>query len=181
MTARLGPARRVTALAGTAIPERVVDGEMTNVEVVDNAHINIDFGNGVYGVITTGFTIQAYRVAGVEVYGSSGTIQMLGDDWHPQGYELYRKDAGYWELHPDLDPNWPWTDGLRHLVSSIESGTPDVVTPEHGYHVLEIMLKAEEAGRTGTTQTIDSTFPPVQAENYTGPKASIHDPTRTDD
>ncbi len=181
MTALLGPAKRVTALAGTAIPERIVDNEMTKVEVVDNAHINLDFGNGVYGVITTGFTIQAYRVAGVEVYGSGGTIQMLGDDWHPRGYELFKNGTGYWELHNDLDPNWPWTDGLRHLVSSIENGTPDVITAEHGYHVLEIMLKAEEAGRTGMTQTIESTFPPVRAENYTGPKASIHDPTRTED
>lgn len=69
MTALLGPAKRVTALAGTTIPERIVDNEMTTVDVVDNAHINLDFGNGVFGVITTGFTIQAYRVAGVEIYG----------------------------------------------------------------------------------------------------------------
>lgn len=181
LTALLGPAKRVTALAGTAIPERVVDGEMTKVEVVDNAHICLDFGNAVYGVITTGFTIQAYRVAGIEIYGSEGTIQMLGDDWHPQGYELYRNRNGYWELHPDLDPNWPWTDGLRHLVQAIVYGTPDVITPEHGYHVLEIMLKAEEAGRTGVAQTIESTFPPVQLEEAHTPRATIHDPTRTED
>lgn len=181
LTALLGPAKRVTALAGTAIPERVVDGEMTKVQVVDNAHINIDFGDNVYGVITTGFTIQAYRVCGVEVYGSEGTIQMLGEDWHPQGYELYRKARGYWELHTNMDSNWPWTDGLRHLVQCILSGTPDVITPEHGYHVLEIMLKAEEAGRTGVAQPIESTFPPVQLEATGGPKVAIHDPTRTED
>jgi len=181
LTALLGPAKRVTALAGTAIKERVVDGEMTKVEVVDNAHINMDFGNGVYGVVTTGFTIQKYRTPAVEIYGSEGTIQMLGDDWHPQGYELYRNSTGFWELHPDPDPNWPWTDGLRHLVQSIMSGTKDVVTPEHGYHVLEIMLAAETAGRTGMTQTIESTFPPVQLEASVVAKATIHDPTRTED
>ncbi|NJM40718.1 MAG: Gfo/Idh/MocA family oxidoreductase, partial [Anaerolineae bacterium] len=115
LTGLLGPAKRVTALAGTAIPERVVDGEMTKVQVVDNAHINIDFGNGVYGVVTTGFTIQAYRVPGVEIYGSEGTIQMLGDDWNPKGYELFENKKGFWELHPDLDPNWPWTDGRAPL------------------------------------------------------------------
>ncbi|NJM42713.1 MAG: gfo/Idh/MocA family oxidoreductase, partial [Anaerolineae bacterium] len=64
---------------------------------------------------------------------------------------------------------------------SIVHGTPDVITPEHGYHVLEIMLKAEEAGKTGMAQTIESTFPPVQLEETTLPKASIHDPTRTED
>ena len=181
LTALLGPAKRVTALAGTTIKERVVDGEMTKVNVVDNAHVNIDFGNGVYGVITTGFTIQAYRVPAIEIYGSQGTLQMLGDDWHPKGYELYRNGTDHWELHNDADPYWTWTDGLRHLVQSILNGTPDVITPEHGYHVLEIMLKAEEAGRTGMTQTIESTFPPVQIEDSSGPKVSLHDPTRTED
>jgi predicted dehydrogenase len=181
LTALLGPAKRVTALAGTAIPERVVDGEMTKVNVVDNAHINIDFGEGVYAVITTGFTIQAYRVPAVEIYGSEGTIQMLGDDWHPKGYELFRNKNDYWELHGDSDPFWTWTDGLRHLVQSIVNGTPDVITPEHGYHVLEIMLKAEEAGKTGIAQTIESTFPPVQIEGATGPRVSMHDPTRAED
>ena len=184
MTALLGPAKRVTALAGTTIPERIVDNEMTTVDVVDNAHINLDFGNGVFGVITTGFTIQAYRVAGVEIYGSAGTIQMLGDDWAPKGYELYRTSSGKqgcWELYQGLDSYWPWTDGLRHLVQSIVSGTPDVVTPEHGYHVLEIMLKAEEAGRTGITQTIASTFSPIQPEQAVAPKYTLHDPTRAEE
>jgi hypothetical protein len=46
------------------------------------------------------------------------------------------------------------------MVESIQNGTKPIITPEHGYHVLEIMLKAQEAGRDGIARTIDSTFTP---------------------
>ena len=53
LTGLLGPARRVTAMVGVAIPERVVDGEMTKVEADDNAHVLIDFGEARFAVVTT--------------------------------------------------------------------------------------------------------------------------------
>ena len=159
LTGLLGPAKRVTGLVGTAIPERMVEGELMKVEADDNAHISIDFGNAVFGVITTGFTIQKYRTPAVEIYGSQGTMQMMGDDWDPAGFELWRNEVGAWQIFGETAPNWPWTDGLRHLVECIQTGQKPLITPEHGYHVLEIMLKAQEAARTGMTQTIESTFP----------------------
>lgn len=182
LTALLGPAKRVMAMGGTAVPERMVDNEMTKVNVIDNVHINIDFGDSTFGVVTTGFTIQNYRVPGLEIYGSEGTIQMISDDWDPEGYELWQNKRGVWELHEETDPNWPWTDGLRHLVECILDGTKPIITPEHGYHVLEIMLKAEEAARTGMTQTIESTFTPPDfsaTEDLVG--HASHDRTRSED
>jgi predicted dehydrogenase len=160
LTALLGPVKRVTALAGIAIPERVVDDEMTKVNAVDNAHVLMDFGEGVYAVTTTGFTIQQYKVPGIELYGSDGVIYMNGEDWDPDGYQMWQNDAGCWQVYNETDPNWPWTDGLRHLVECIQRNEKPIITPEHGYHVLEIMLKAQEAGVDGQTKTIESTFTP---------------------
>jgi hypothetical protein len=40
-----GPARRVTATTGVAIPERTIDGERVRVRAEDNAHVLIDFGD----------------------------------------------------------------------------------------------------------------------------------------
>jgi predicted dehydrogenase len=162
---RLGPAKRVTGMVGTAIPQRVVDGEMTEVSADDNAHILIDFGDAVYAVVTTGFTLQKYRTPAIEIYGSSGTIQMMGDDWDPDGYELWRNDVGAWQVYEESDPNWPWTDGLRHLVECIETGEQPIVTPEHLYHVVEIMLKAQAAGRDGQAREIESTFTPPRFDD----------------
>jgi predicted dehydrogenase len=160
LTGLLGPAKRVTAMTAVTRPERIVDGEPMKVQAEDNAHVLIEFPNAVLGVVTTGFTMQRYRSPAIEIYGSEGTIQMLGDDWDPDGYELWQNSVGAWQIFAEIDPTWPWTDGLRHLVESIQQGTKPIITPEHGFHALEIMIKAQEAGRDGHARLIESSFTP---------------------
>jgi predicted dehydrogenase len=160
LTGLLGPARRVTAMTAQARPERVVDNQKMRIETEDSAHVLMEHDGGVLSVVSTGFTYQNYRCPAIEVYGSEGTIQMLGDDWDPNGYELWQNSVGAWQLYAEEDPDWPWTDGLRHLVECIQSGTRAIITPEHGFHVLEIMLKAMEAGRDGRAREIESSFTP---------------------
>ena len=158
LTGLLGPARRVSAMAGVAIPQRVVDGEPIQVEAEDNAHVLLDFGEAVFGVVSTGFTMQQYRSPCLEVYGSSGTIQMLGDDWDPEGYELWQNEMGAWQVYAETDPGWPWAGGLDHLVACIRNGSRPLVTPEHACHVLEIMLAAQEAARDGRARCLETAF-----------------------
>ncbi len=155
----LGSAQRVTAMAGVAIPERMVEGELVRVQAEDNAHVLIDFGEARFASVTTGFTMQRYRSPAVELYGSEGVLQLLGDDWAPDGYELWRNSRGAWELFPESDPGWQWTEGLRHLVECIETGREPVTRPEHAYHALEIMLAAKAAAADGRAREIDSDFP----------------------
>ncbi len=162
LTGLLGPARRVMAMTGIAIPERRVDGERVTVEADDNAQVLIDFGQTCLAVVTTGFIFQQYRRPALELYGDRGTIQMLGDDWSPQGYEMWQNATGTWQVFEEPAPQWPWTDGLRHLVESIQHGTPPIITPEYGLHVLEIMLKAQESGQTGRALDIESRFTPAK-------------------
>jgi predicted dehydrogenase len=159
LCALIGPARRVTAMTGVAIPERVVDGRPVRVEAEDNAHLLIDFGESRFAAVTTGFTMQRYRSPAIELYGTEGTAQLLGDDWAPEGWELWQNAEGAWRLYPESDPHWHWTDGLRHLVDCAESGTPTVTRPEHAYHALEIMLAAQASARDGIARAIESDFP----------------------
>ena len=58
LTGWLGPVKRVVAMTGVAIPERLVEGRIIQVEAEDNAHVLLDFGGSVFAVVTTGFTIQ---------------------------------------------------------------------------------------------------------------------------
>jgi predicted dehydrogenase len=160
LTGLLGPAKRVSAMTAVAIPERQVDGETLRVETEDNAQVLIDFGRACLAVVTTGFIFQQYRRPALELYGARGTIQMLGDDWAPRGFEMWQNEVAAWQVFNETAPNWPWTDGLRHIVESIQMGKPPLITPEHGFHVLEIMLKAQEAGRTGRAIEIESSFTP---------------------
>lgn len=156
----LGSVKRVTALVGTAIKARPVNGTMMPVTADDNAHVLLDFGDEVYGSVTTGFTIQKYgRAPAIEMYGLEGSMNMLGDDWAPRGFELWRSSVGHWEIHEEQAPDWPWTDGLNHLVSCIERGVPSVTRPEQAYHVLEVMLAAMQSSAEGRAIEITSSFP----------------------
>ena len=155
----MGSARRVMAMTGTAIPERIVDGQRMRVEAEDNAQVLIDFGDDVFANITTGFTMQRYRSPAFEIFCSEGTIQMLGDDWAPEGHELWLNSQDAWQIFPEEDPNWRWTDGLRHLVECIETNTVPITRPEQAYHALEIILAAQASGRDGRAKQISSSFP----------------------
>jgi predicted dehydrogenase len=155
----IGPVRRVCAMVGTAIPKRVVEGVEIAVEAEDNAQVLLDFGDSRFACITTGFTMQKYRSPALELYGTDGVLQLLGDDWAPQGYERWTNAREVWELHEESDPQWPWTSGLRHLVECAAAGTPAVHKPEHALHCLEVMLAAQTSAREGRFVSIESDFP----------------------
>jgi predicted dehydrogenase len=180
LTGLLGPVRRVTAMTGIAVPERMVRGKAVQVEADDNSHVLLDFGDGRLAVITCGFTLQQYRGPGLELFGTEGTLQMLGDDWDPDGYELWQNSAGCWQVYKETQPDWPWTDGLRHLVECILEEAEPVVTPEHACHVLEVMLQAQAAGRDGRARAIETSFvpPSFESESATSAPHRIHYRTR---
>jgi predicted dehydrogenase len=180
LTGLLGPAKRVTAMTGVAIPEREISGRKIRVEAEDNAQVLLDFGDACFGAVTSGFTMQQYRTPALEVYGTTGTIQMLGDDWDPEGYELFQNNAGCWQVFKETDPDWPWADGLRHLVECIHENRRPLVTPEHAAHVLEIMLKAQQSSREGRALSIESTFTPADFTEPVTQEAAhlMHDRSR---
>ena len=182
LTGWLGPVQRVMAMSGIAQPERIVNGRPMPVEVEDNIHVILDFGAACVAVVTSGFVIQQYRGPALELYGTTGTIQMLGDDWDPDGYELWQNDAACWQCYKETDPDWPWTDGLAHTVECIRTGTAPLVTPEHAYHVLEIMLRAQESGRDGVAKAVQSRFvaPKLAEAPIHEPAHLVHDRTRKD-
>lgn len=161
LTGLLGPARRVTAFTGIALPEREIKGRTIRVEAEDMAQVLLEFAGGALAVVTTGFTMQQYRTPALEVYGTTGTLQMLGDDWDPEGFELFQNAAGCWQVFRETAPDWPWTDGLRHLVESIQYGERPRLDPAHALHVLEILLKAVQSGREVRALPLESTFAPL--------------------
>jgi predicted dehydrogenase len=180
LTGLLGPVRRVQAMTGVAVAERDVAGGAHPVAAEDNAQILLDFGGSCFAVVTTGFTMQQYRSPAVEVYGTTGTIQMLGDDWDPDGYELWRNDVGAWQVFKETEPDWPWTDGLRDLVEAIETGRKPAIDLDHAHHVLEVMLRAQESGRDGQSKKIESTFAlsPAEEAGHAEPAHLVHDRSR---
>jgi len=113
------------------------------------------------GSVRIGDRDVTHRSPAVELYGSSGTLQLLGDDWAPNGYEVWENAREAWTVHPETNPSWRWTAGLTHLVEAIETDRTPLIRPEHGLHALEVMLAAQAAGRSGSAVEIASDFPAV--------------------
>ena len=116
----LRPARRVTAMAGVAIPERIVEGEAMRVEAEDNAHVLIDFGDARFASVTTGFTMQSTAPGDRAVWHrrrAAAARRRLG----ARGLRALAQRARRVGAVPESDPGWQWTEGLRHLVDCIET------------------------------------------------------------
>jgi predicted dehydrogenase len=179
LTALLGPVARVTAMAGVAVPQRLVLGRPLAVTAPDNVQVLLEFGSGGVASLTASFAIQRYRTPGLELYGTEGTMQILGDDWAPGGYELWRNAAHAWTVVEDRS-TWPWTDGVRDLVDAIEAGRDATGDPAQACHVLEVMILAKEAARTGQTLAVTSTFapPPLDPARAIRVGQADHDPLR---
>ncbi|CCH76045.1 Oxidoreductase domain protein [Nostocoides japonicum T1-X7] len=182
LTGLLGPCRSVTAMAATSRPTRVVEGEEIAVETEDTYQLVLELGDGALATVTTAFGMQQYESPAVEVYGLDGTIQMLGDDWAPDGLQLWENAVGAWKTYHSRSRYWPWTDGLRHLIDCVRRGERPYTRPDHARHVLEVMLGAMEAARTGVTQQVRSTFevPAPMPETDRGPLHLIHDRVHED-
>ena len=162
LTSFLGPAKRVTAFTGRAIPEREMkDGSIVRTEAIDNAQVLLDFGDAVYASVTTGYTMNRYRGPAVQLFGTDGTLQMLGEDWRPEGWEYWHRTGGGWDIHREDEPYWFWAEGIRHMVRQLRRGQSPIITPEQALHVLDIMIKAAESGADGMARDLETTFSPL--------------------
>jgi predicted dehydrogenase len=181
VTGVLGPALRVCALSGMTTPVRHArggpfDGRPIELTADDNTLLMLDFGESVFAVADGGFTVTASRAPQMEIYGLAGTLLVNDPQTPPPPGEipinLFRLDAA-----PGLD-GWlsPHTVGvglppapdrtrelaravlIEHLADCLRDSTSPVPSGEHATHVLEIILAAEHAARTGRTVELTTTF-----------------------
>lgn len=181
VTAFLGPARRVVALSGIAIPRRdvragIAKGRVIDVGVDDNTAILLDFGDASFAHIDASFCVLSSQGPRAEFYGSRGVINLAATADEPP-YQIFRDEPGY-ELRGWLTPErvyrgrltpprrrlesreeeWSFANGIANFVGAIEGREELVLTPEHGRHVLEIMLMSYESARAGRAIELATTF-----------------------
>jgi predicted dehydrogenase len=181
ITGLLGPARRITALSGVAIPKRdiragVAKGGTVDVNVDDNTAIMLDFGEACFAHVDASFCVLSSKGPRAEIYGSKGVINLAATPDEPP-YQIFRDEPQHglrgWMtpepvyrgrlMPPFRSPEgqatgWSFANGVAHFVDVIEDRAELVMTPEHGRHVLEIMLKSVEAARAGRTLDLTTTF-----------------------
>lgn len=181
ITGLLGPAKRLVALSGIAIPRRdiragVAKGNTVEVGIDDNTAIMLDFGDACFAHIDASFCVLSSKGPRAEIYGSKGVINLAATAEEPP-YEIFRdepeRELRGWltpervyrgRLMPVLRsreqpaPSWSFANGIAHFVNVIQGRENLIMTPEHARHVLEIMLQCYESARSGRTVELTTTF-----------------------
>jgi len=159
LTGLLGPAKSVTALMGTAIKERFVEGQHVKVEADDNAIVLMDHGNSVFSCVMTGFVYGPYHdERTIELVGTKGSINLLGWDWAPKGVEIWDAEVGTWKVVCEDQKGYKWNWGGSYLARCLATGEKPLMTIEHAFHVLEVMLAAQKSAETGQRVEVHSQF-----------------------
>jgi len=181
LTGLLGPVKKINAKSSISKQFRNIKGEKIKVKTDDNFQILLEFKNKCLAVITTGFTMQQYNSPAIELYGEKGTIQMLGDDWEPKGYEIWKNSRSSWEIYKTPYANWPWTSGFTHLVDCILKRKKPLINLDHAYHVNEVMIKIYESSKKQKQINVVSEFKKLQFSKKIKTKKSHLDHDRDHD
>jgi predicted dehydrogenase len=183
LAALLGPVREVTAVAATALPERRSAAGAYPASDPDTWQLVLRHERGALSSVLASHATYAYRRPAIELYGTEGTANLLGDDWDPGGLELWREDAHAWELREPDDATWLWTDGLREAVSALRMGRAPLANPALDVHLIELIAAAGASAESGGAARVESSFEPWTELRLEEPPPGhhVHDRTRPAD
>ncbi len=164
ITGILGSAKRVSAFAAQAQSAFVVDegpfaGTRVPIEVEDNWHLLLDFGEGRLASVTANNVARDSRAPQMELFGLNGTVSVnLLDVSAPVETNLPGEG---WVSQPIAHERSGGPDhllGVEHLVDCLTTGAQPLASIEHAIHVIAIMEAAVRSARSG--RAIDLTDAP---------------------
>jgi predicted dehydrogenase len=163
LTSLLGPVAEVAAsVETTVLKPRVVGGITVEDPVPDLSVVTLRHEGGALSSVIASSVLQRYRrPAALELYGTEGTANLLGEDWAPTGYELWRNEVGCWEVFDNPDLTWSWCDGLRDLVEALHEGRAPLASVEQDLHILEIVEAARRAAIDQRAAPLETRFEPL--------------------
>ena len=178
-TTLLGPVRQVFVVDAFAISAREAGGQRIDPPDPDVVHAVLRHERGALSSVMASQAVQRYRRPGLELYGTEGTANLMGDDWDPRGLEIWRTAEGAWRCSDAVDPTWLWADGLREMIMAIGDERAPLGEPRLDLHLVDVIDAARESGRAGVPVAVDSTFPELDLTVDLDPtRAALHDHTR---
>lgn len=164
LTHFFGPAKRVIAFSGLALPElemtaRNVRGRALKAQVDDTTPMIIDFGGVIFASIDVSYNMLSARLDAMQFWGSRGALtapKFTGDEvgvWH-QG------DAAWSIAHmpPTFQDKLHLAAGLPHWLDCIREGKQPINNGRLGRHVLEVLLSAQISAQTGRAVELKTSF-----------------------
>ncbi|WP_114855384.1 Gfo/Idh/MocA family protein [Brachybacterium sp. YJGR34] len=176
----LGSVDKVAAMGLRAQEERRIQvgpdaGQTFPVETPSTISVLTQFEAGQTGTSLVSFDSPLARQGIVEIHGTEGSL-VVPDPNMFEGRIAYVKP---FESFGEAPPEQSWIEvpqegvvvgrgmGLLDMVRAIAEDRPHVASGELGYHVLDVMLSAEESAASGEFVTVDSsveTVPPVPVD-----------------
>ncbi|MGO2362201.1 MAG: Gfo/Idh/MocA family protein, partial [Brachybacterium tyrofermentans] len=164
-----GTVEKVAAVGLKAKEERAIQvgpnaGETFPVEVPSTISVLTQFEGGQTGTSLVSFDSPLARQGVVEIHGTEGSL-VVPDPNMFEGRIAYVKP---FESFGEQPPEQEWIEvpqegvvagrgtGLLDMVRAIAEGRPHVASGELGYHVLDVMLSAEESAASGEFVTVNS-------------------------
>jgi predicted dehydrogenase len=167
LTGLFGPVKSVVAMLNVITPVRNTgDKGPIQVKAEDNAQILCEHQNGVLSHIMCGFNYyDPYGHAGVgqdrptiSVYGSKGSMHMIGYDWMPFGVEVATEGQEEIQHLSTERGTYVWEEGASMICEHLSTGKGILVQAEHTLHVLEIIEAARKSQETGSRIELKSAF-----------------------
>jgi len=163
----LGPARRVTGMVNTLIPQRVVgEGKRVDSNVDDNVTLIVEWEGGQQAVIRTLWGTSFTR-NDTTVYGRKGTLWLSGGQVvvHSPHGPVEGGEPVEWQGFQDcyrvaVPADTPNESMIGHFVHSIRSGAQPKCSGRLQLHVHEILFKGYEAAASGRARELETTFQP---------------------
>jgi predicted dehydrogenase len=166
----LGPVDRVAALGRKKLEERVIRvgddaGTTFPVEVPTSMQVLTSFAGGQQASSLLSFDSALERHGAFEVHGTEGSLIV------PDPNQFEGRIAHVHARASIADGDWgeqEWLEieqrgtvvgrglGLLDMVRAIAEDRPHVATGELGYHVLDVMLSAQESAVSGQFVSLDS-------------------------
>ena len=167
----LGPVAAVAALGLKATDSRLVQvgpqaGTSFDVEVPSTINVLAQFEQGAQSQSLLSFDSPLARQGFVEIAGTEGTIMLPDPNMFSGRVAIVRPLTGHGETQEWVDVAEEGTVvgrglGLLDMARAIRAGRPHLATGELGYHVLDVMVSAEESALSGAFVPVTSTVAPI--------------------
>ena len=182
LTAVLGPVVEVQSAENLVVHVREIKGETFRTAGADVSHVLLRHQDGALSSVVSSHCIQRYRRPALEFYGTEGTANLLGDDWDPRGFEIWRNSSGCWEEFEPIDSTWLWADGLAEMVRALIEDREPMHCLDHDLHLLEVIEASSKAAREKRAIAIRSRFSPLDLRiEERQERHLLHDHTRPPD
>jgi len=160
----LGPVASVSGVASRSTRDRVVAtgpraGTHIDVEVETHVSALLRHTSGVTTTVTMSFEAWASRMAGLEVYGTSGTIAVPDPNRFSDPVQVVTRDVREWTTVP-VSAGYAEAGrgyGLADMAHAIATGRPHRASAELALHVLEIMSAILRSADEATVIQLEST------------------------